>query len=216
MLSPEVTEFAQTLWDYHKIEQVPEKADLILGLGSYDLRVANRCAELLLENRAPLIVFSGAQGNFTRGKWPKSEAEIFADRAVECGAAQEYILIEPNATNTGDNVRFTRELLAKSGIEVESVLLVSKPNMNRRGLATIQQWWPEVRVTCDSPDTHFLHSPAEGHTPEDIVHEIVGDLQRIVEYPKMGYQAEQEIPEEVNAAYKNLIAMGYTGHMLGN
>lgn len=80
----------------------------------------------------------------------------------------------------------------------------------------MQQWWPEVRVTCDSPDTHFLHNPAEGHTPEDIVQEIVGDLQRIIEYPKMGYQAEQKIPKEVIAAYQQLIAMGYTGHMLGN
>ncbi|MCL4103538.1 UNVERIFIED_CONTAM: hypothetical protein GTU68_059617 [Idotea baltica] len=169
-------ELARILWDFHKIDQPLGKADLILGLGSYDLRVAEHCAELLLDDWAPRIVFSGAQGNFTEGKWPKSEAEMFADRAVVCGAPRESILIEPEATNTGDNVRLTRELLAREGIEIESMILVSKPNMNRRGLATMEKWWPEVLVLCSHPDTHFLHSPADGHSPEDVINEIVGDL----------------------------------------
>ena len=216
MPTEQAIKLAGILWSFHKIEQPPEKADLILGLGSYDLRVADHCARLLIDGWAPRIVFSGAQGNFTRGKWPKSEAEMFADRAVEFGAPGESILIEPEATNTGDNVRFTRDLLDRNDMEITSVILVSKPNMNRRGLATMEQWWPEVHVRCSHPNTHFLHSPAPGYSPDDVIHEIVGDFQRIVEYPKQGFQTEQEISRDTFQAYESLIDLGYTGHLLAD
>ena len=214
MLSNQEITLAQILWDFHKIAHPVEKADLILGLGSYDLRVADHCAKLALEGCAPHLLFSGSQGNFTRGKWSKSEAEMFADRAIEVGVSPGCILIEPKATNTGENVRFARKLLDTKGIKVSSVILVSKPNMNRRGWATMQKLWPEARVICNHPRTHFLHSPADGHTPEDVIHEIVGDLQRIIEYPKREFQTTQEIPTEIFNAYEKLVELGYTGHML--
>lgn len=214
MLSKKEIKLAQILWDFHKIDQPIKKADLILGLGSYDLRVADHCAKLALEGFAPRILFSGSQGNFTRGKWPKSEAEMFAERASEAGVSLGCILIEPEATNTGENVRFARKLLDTKQIEVSSVILVSKPNMNRRGWATMQKFWPEARVICSHPRTHFLHSPADGHSPEDIIHEIVGDLQRIIEYPKREFQTTQEIPTEIFDAYEKLVELGYTEHLL--
>lgn len=214
MLSNQEITLAQILWDFHKIDHPVERSDLILGLGSYDLRVADHCAKLALEGCAPHLLFSGSQGNFTRGKWSKSEAEMFADRAIEVGVSPGCILIEPKATNTGENVRFARKLLDTKGIKVSSVILVSKPNMNRRGWATMQKLWPEARVICNHPRTHFLHSPADGHTPEDVIHEIVGDLQRIIEYPKREFQTTQEIPTEIFNAYEKLIELGYTGHML--
>ena len=86
--------------------------------------------------------------------------------------------------------------------------------MNRRALATCQLHWPELKVRCSAPDTHFLYSPAPGHSPKDVVSEIVGDLQRIIEYPALGYQAEQEIPAVVKDAYDQLCANGFTGHLL--
>ena len=48
------------------------------------------------------------------------------------------------------------------------------------------------------------------------VHTMVGDLQRIREYPKLGYQIEQEIPDEVWAAYEELVRRGYTKHLLNS
>jgi len=43
---------------------------------------------------------------------------------------------------------------------------------------------------------------------------MVGDLQRIREYPRMGFQIEQEIPAEVRAAYEALVAAGYDRHLI--
>jgi len=207
-------EQAQILWDYHRIADELRKADMIIGLGSYDTRVAQHCALLLSENWAPRVLFTGAEGNFTRGKWSKSEAEMFADVAVEHGADSAKILVETEATNTGDNVRLCKALCQREGLAIASAIVVSKPNMNRRALATFQLHWPELDVVCAAPQTHFLDSPAPGHTPEDVVSEIVGDLQRIIEYPALGYQAGQTIPDAVRDAYQELRSLGYTSHLL--
>ena len=212
-MSPRTIELAQVLWDYHRIDDELIRSDLVVGLGSYDTRVAEHAAELFLDGWAGQLAFTGAQGNFTRGKWSKSEAEVFGAIAAATGAPKDRILLEPRATNTGENIRFTKELCRDSSLAVESIILVAKPNMTRRGLATCQLHWPEVRVRCSSPDTHFLTSPAEGHTPEDVVHEIVGDLQRIIDYPKLGFQAEQPIPPEVCDAFAELISLGFTNHL---
>jgi hypothetical protein len=42
----------------------------------------------------------------------------------------------------------------------------------------------------------------------------VGDLQRIIEYPKREFQTTQEIPTEIFDAYEKLVGLGYTEHML--
>ena len=206
--------FAEILWDYHRIEQELVRSDIIIGLGSYDTRVASHCAELLEDDWAPLVIFTGAEGNFTRGKWEKSEAETFADVAIAAGTDPEKILIEPTATNTGENFRFTRKLCEERNIPVLSSIVVSKPNMNRRAHATSLRYWPELEVCFSHPKTHFLRSPAEGHRSEDVIHEIVGDMQRVLEYPALGYQEEQNVPAEVHDAYRSLVKAGYTEHMM--
>lgn len=43
---------------------------------------------------------------------------------------------------------------------------------------------------------------------------MVGDLQRIKEYPKQGFQIEQEIPDEVWRAYEELVKLGYTQFLM--
>lgn len=43
---------------------------------------------------------------------------------------------------------------------------------------------------------------------------MVGDLQRIKIYPSLGYQIYQEIPDQVWAAYEELVARGYTEHLI--
>jgi hypothetical protein len=50
-----VIDLAQQLWNYLCLDLPVEKADCIVGLGSYDLRVADRCAELYTSGWAPLI-----------------------------------------------------------------------------------------------------------------------------------------------------------------
>jgi hypothetical protein len=43
---------------------------------------------------------------------------------------------------------------------------------------------------------------------------MVGDMQRIIEYPKRGYQVEQEVPRDVLKAYDFLIQAGYDKQLI--
>jgi hypothetical protein len=66
MITGETIKLAKILWDYHHVNHELCKSDCIFVLGSHDLRVADRGAELYLQGWAPLLVFSGGLGNFTR------------------------------------------------------------------------------------------------------------------------------------------------------
>jgi uncharacterized SAM-binding protein YcdF (DUF218 family) len=155
-LSDEALDLAQILWDYHHLSGPLEKSDCIVGLGSYDLRVAERCADLYFDHWAPLIIFSGYLGNWTKPMWDRSEAEIFAEHAIERGVPADKIKLETKSTNIGENVRFTRELLQAHGLAVRSITMVSKPSTERRMFATCQKIWPEMRAFFTSPRVEAL------------------------------------------------------------
>ena len=49
---------------------------------------------------------------------------------------------------------------------------------------------------------------------DDVVSIMVGDLQRIKLYPGRGFQIEQEIPDEVWAAFEVLVRAGYDKYLI--
>src|ERR1700745_3308880 len=110
MINDTILGLAKKLWDYHHMNHVLEKADCILVLGSHDLRVAERAAELYLQQWAPMIIFSGGLGNFTKEMWTETEADLFAAIAIKMGVPKKDILIENRSTNTGENILFTQQL----------------------------------------------------------------------------------------------------------
>jgi uncharacterized SAM-binding protein YcdF (DUF218 family) len=213
-----IRNLALKLWDYHHLNHRLEEADVVLVLCSHDLVVAERGARLLLEGWAPLLVFSGGLGVVTRGFWSEPEADQFAAVARELGVPEERILVENRSTNTGENVLFTRQLLAERGVAAEKFILVQKPYMERRAYATFRKLWPEKQVLVTSPqvpfDEYLARYAHPGLTADDVVSIMVGDLQRIKLYPAKGFQIPQEIPEEVWAAYEELVGAGYDRHLV--
>jgi uncharacterized SAM-binding protein YcdF (DUF218 family) len=207
-------ELARTLWNYHRLVGIPAPAGAIVGLGSYDLRVAHRAAGLFQQKLAPVLVFTGAAGNWTRGRWPKSEAEVFADEAIAMGVPPGSILHETKATNLGENLRFAKALLEERAHSGRRFIVVTKPQTLRRVVASAAVFWPEAEVLPLCPEHSFEEQPTAEHSRDDLIHEMVGDVQRMIEYPRLGYQAPQETPAEVLAAYEELKARGYTRHLL--
>ena len=206
--------YVKKIWDYHHMNHTLEKADCIIVLGSHDTRVAERSAEVFLEGWAPLMVFSGYLGAFTDGVWERPEAEIFADIAIRMGVPEDRILIENRSTNTGENVLYSRKILVDAGIYPGRVIAVQKPYMERRTFATFRKLWPETEIMVTSPRlTWEEYSKDETKKQEDI-NIIVGDLQRILVYPRRGYQIYQEVPADVMEAYRKLVEMGYTKRLL--
>ncbi|CAC5367771.1 unnamed protein product [Mytilus coruscus] len=59
---------ALKIWNYLRINDQPVKGDIIIALGSHDVRVAERAAELWHDRYAEYILFSGKSGNLTRGQ----------------------------------------------------------------------------------------------------------------------------------------------------
>ncbi len=206
--------WARIVWDYHHVHHILQKADAIVVLGSHDTRVAERGAELFLEGWAPLLVCSGHLGSLTSGIWTRSEAEVFAEIAVGRGVPRERILLESRSTNTGENVDFTRQLLTQQGLTPRRMIAVQKPYMERRTLATFASRWPELEVLVTSPQVDFDEYATGEIDRDEVIHIMVGDLQRLIVYGQKGWSAPQEIPAEVMAAYEGLVAAGYTKRLL--
>lgn len=209
---------AETLWNYHLMKHQIARADAILVLCSHDERVAERAAQLFHEGWAPLVIFSGGQGSITRSLWDEPEAERFARIALSLGVPRERILIEPHSTNTGENVEFTKRLVAERGLDLQKFILVQKPYMERRAFATFRKFWPEKDLIVTSPQVSFReyvdHYTNQSLSVADVVGIMVGDLQRIKVYPTRGYQIAQEIPDDVWTAFEELVRAGYNNYLI--
>jgi uncharacterized SAM-binding protein YcdF (DUF218 family) len=211
----ELDELVQILWDYNHMHHQLKPADAIIVLGSYDTTVAERGAELYLQELAPLIVFTGGSGRFTKKLFTKPEAEVFADVALAKGVPFSSILTEGKSTNTGENAVFTKELLKSKNIIIQSAIIVTKPYMERRAYATFKKQWPELDVTITSSQVSFDEYLETTGIPKDkVINSIVSDTQRIKLYPERGFQIYQEIPTEVWEAWEELVKMGYTNHLI--
>jgi uncharacterized SAM-binding protein YcdF (DUF218 family) len=214
----QIKALAEKLWDYLKLDHEIEKSDAILVLCSHDKRVAERAAQLFLDGWAPLLIFSGGLGSITRAFWTQPEADQFAAIAIDMGVPQEKILIENRSTNTGENFRFTRQLLLERGIDPRKFIVVQKPYMERRSFATFRKIWPERDVIVTSPQVAFdeyLDSYTnEALSVDDVIGIMVGDFQRIKVYAEKDFQISQHIPPDVWSAYEELVRSGYNRHLI--
>lgn len=214
MITKEVLTLARQLWDYHHMQHPLEKADCIFALGSHDLRVANRAAELYLQGWAPLVIFSGGLGNVTRGVWTTPEADLFAAIAIQMGVPENAILVENKSTNTGENILFTQQLLQQKNLDPQKFIVVQKPYMERRSYATFKKHWPGKHLIVTSPQLSLDDYPNAEIPMERVINIMTGDLQRIKIYPAKGFQVYQEIPDEIWQAYERLVELGFTQHLV--
>ncbi|MGW2646862.1 YdcF family protein [Streptomyces sp. NPDC001393] len=207
---------AKLVWDFHQMHHDVSPVDVAIGLGSHDLGVAAFSAELYRAGLFPTLVFTGGNSPTTAKVFPRGEAVHFRENALALGVPDSAILVEPNAGNTGQNITLSREVLASAGITPKSVLLVSKPYMERRSFATARKLWPEVEVICASEPMEFDDYLKSIGDEKLVIDMLVGDLQRVIEYPKLGFAVEQHVPEDVHAAYESLIRAGFTSRLIAS
>lgn len=204
----------ETLWDYHDLHHELRPVDVGIGLGSHDLGVATYTAELYHRGLFPRIVFTGANAPTTIERFPRGEAVHYRDHAVSLGVPAEAISVEPHATNTSQNLTYSRQLLDDAGIRPTSVLLISRPYQQRRAYATCRKVWPEVDVRCASRPLPLDEYVASIGDVDRVINMLVGDTQRITEYAKRGFAIDQDMPAEVRAAYERLVAAGFTSRLI--
>jgi len=214
MINQEAIALANILWNYHQLHHTLEQSDCILVLGSMDTRTAERGADIYLQGYAPIIIFSGGLGKLTKDMWAETEAELFANIALDKGVPREAIFIENKSTNTGENIQFTQQLLQEKNLDLDSFIVVQKPYMERRSYATFKKHWPHKKLLVTSPLLSFEEYPTNDISIEKLINMMVGDLQRIKLYPEKGFQIYQEIPDDVWDAYEKLVAMGFDKQLM--
>lgn len=213
-LSDDQWRAARLLWDYHQLGHPLRHCDVAIGLGSHDPGVPVRTAELYHEGWFPRIVFTGAVNPTHPDRFPRGEAIHFREQALALGVPDTAILTEPNATNTGANFSLSRQVLADAGIKPRTVMVIAMPYMQRRAYATCRKLWPEVDIVCASQPLEFDDYLKTIGDDRMVVDMLVGDLQRVIEYPRHGFAVEQHVPEDVQNAYQHLIDDGFTRRLL--
>jgi uncharacterized SAM-binding protein YcdF (DUF218 family) len=205
---------AMIIWDYHQMRHELRPCSVGIGMGSHDLGVATLAADLFHAGLFPVLVFSGANSPTTAARFPRGEAVHYAEHAMALGVPEDAILIEAHAANTGQNIEFSRRALAAAGVSVASVMLISKPYMQRRAYATMRKVWPEPDAVCVSEDLSFDDYLKSIGDDKLVIDMLVGDLQRIIEYPSRGFAVVQDVPGPVLDAYQRLITAGYDSRLM--
>jgi uncharacterized SAM-binding protein YcdF (DUF218 family) len=205
---------ASLLWDYHQMGHPTRPADAGIVLGCHDLGVADTAADVYHAGLVPVLVCSGADNPSRGALFPDGEAAGFRDRLVALGVPGSAVLLEPKATNTSLNITLSRQILDRADVAVRTVSLICMPYMQRRAYATCRKVWPEVDVVCVSARLSlddYVKTIGDDHL---VLDHLVGDLQRIMEYPKQGFAIEQQIPPAVDAAYRQLMTSGFTTRLM--
>lgn len=214
ILPENILDDLEILWDYHNLHHELRHSDIGVGLGSHDVGVATFTAELFKRGMFPRLVFTGANSPTTVKRFPRGEAIHYRDEAVGLGVPSEKILVETRATNTGQNIEFTRTLLADHRVDVASITLVSRPYQQRRAYATCRKMWPEVDVICAAEPLSLEDYIESIGDVERVADMIVGDTQRISKYAELGFAIPQEMSDEVRRAYDRLVTAGHTSRLI--
>ena len=203
----------QVIWDYLCLNEPLQKADCIVGFGNFNTDIARRAAELYHAGFATKVLFTGGLGRNTEGLLPEPEAVRFAKAAMEAGVPEADIILEPDSTNTKENILFTREKLEKLGLPHGRILGVHQPFMERRIKAAMGVYWPDLNFSVTSPQVtipeYLARAREQGVTENASVSVIVGDFQRMDLYAKKGFQIPQHIPEAAWKAFYQLVEMGF-------
>ena len=209
-----IEKLAKNLWGYHHINQKIQKSDLIICLGSNDIKVAERAVELYKKKYVKKILFSGGFGKITKSKFRKPESHIFSDIALIKGVKKIDIIIEDKSTNSGENILFSYKLIQK--LNLKKIIFVTKPTMERRIYTTISKQWPDknTKIFITSPQFAFKDYFKNKKERNELINIMVCDLERIIIYPKKGFQIIQCIPKNVLKAYHELINLGFTKYLI--
>ncbi|MEM1403879.1 MAG: YdcF family protein [Pseudomonadota bacterium] len=203
---------AQELWAYMSSFDEKRQSDAVVVCCSYDLRVCDHACDLIKSGLSDILLLSGNTGNWTKHIWTKPEALVFEERAKLNGLSESQIVLECSATNFGENIRYARELLPS----VNTVTFVSKPSALLRVMLTAAAQWPEVTSYVTCPKISFPEEVSNVVGVLGVIDEMVGDIQRVQDYPALGFQVAHELPSEVLVAWEYLIGQGFTNHLTPN
>lgn len=213
MIDTTILNDAKQIFDYLYVKDDKDiSADLIIGFGHFDLRIPRRCAELYQKGLAKKILFTGGRG---AGSADLKEAEAIAFcktlRSEYPEISSGDIIVESESTNTGENILMSNTALKKRNNGfcfengISSVIAVASPYRQRRVWRTLQKHLPRIKLYNRPPETKYEKETALFRKKgENFIQLLIGEVERIRDYPDKGYMACERMPQIVLVAYKRL------------
>lgn len=157
--------FLRDITEFIFLEDLPEKADLIIVPGNTWPQPARRAAALYHEGMAPCIVVSGryskgqqtfagaaCEGDRYKGAY-MTEADFLTDVLIREGVPETAVLQERKAEFTLENARYIRKLLEEKKMTVKKALICCQAFHARRCRMYFEYVFQDT-------DVEFLMCPA--------------------------------------------------------
>jgi len=220
-MDKEIRKDVKVLWDYLCLHEEDKKAECIIGLGSILRIVPEKCAQLYHEGYGDYLIFSGNCGKGTEGVIERTEAEIFKDCAVALEIPENKIMTENMATNTYENFKYIKNVLASNHLNPQSFLIVGKPYQERRAraIASVELADKTFSISTFQMDLDDFLSYVEKNklmTTTDVINELVAEININLLAPSYGLQEQEEIPASVLDSYNQLIKKGYCRYLIND
>jgi uncharacterized SAM-binding protein YcdF (DUF218 family) len=194
---------ARLLYNYLSLSEKPQRADLVMGFGIDDMRVPDTCSRLYFSSFVSRILFTGGVGRGS-GTLIGPESLAFRDRSLLDGVPPESILTEQRSTNTLENVLFSIKLLKERKLDPGSIILVTKPHLQRRAWLTCKKHFQNA-VFVNHPYPSNFDEEARWYRDQKVFFlSLAGEIKRIIEYGKTGDLEEEPLPPVVESAYMDL------------
>lgn len=157
--------FLRDITEFIFLEDLPEKADLIIVPGNTWPQPARRAAALYHEGMAPYIIVSGryskgqhtfagaaCEGDRYKGAY-MTEADFLTDVLIREGVPETAVLQERKAEFTLENARYIRKLLEEKKMTVKKALICCQAFHARRCRMYFEYVFQDT-------DVEFLMCPA--------------------------------------------------------
>ncbi|WP_051975325.1 YdcF family protein [Cupriavidus necator] len=170
-------------------EITPHRYALLFGSGHAQSQFVDAALSLSAAGYFEMLVISGGH---TQGH-ALSEAREIARELAHAGTDANKIILGKQAQNTGENVRYTRRLLAAYG--VRDALLIGKLYATRRYVMTVKRQWPEIELVSCFAVNYFGVPHHPWWTAIPLRYLVLHETRKILAYRRLGYLAEVEVIE---------------------
>jgi uncharacterized SAM-binding protein YcdF (DUF218 family) len=149
---------------------------VVCGITTWN-RPVEQAIELYRSGAAKRLLFTGGYNR----KIDAIEAVSMADAAAHAGIPASAILIEDQATNTSENLAFSRRLLETAGglNTVASVLLVAIEYHMRRVLMTAERMLPARIALGTAAYPSVFYTSADWHGSERGRRDVASEIEKI-------------------------------------
>ena len=196
----------QMMTDFIFLEDVPQKADIIMIPGSGYGALADTAAALWHQGFAPLILPSGKysklighfEGTFDNhypvsNPAPENECDYLSALLIDNNVASSAILREPQATYTYENAIFSKQLTDTAQLDIHTAILCCQAFHARRCLMYYQLLYPNTRFIICPTVTQDI-SKDNWYLSDEKIDKVLGEIERC------GSQFH-EILRELNATF---------------